>query len=151
MDLRLDFADIIIKHLRKSDRSQKELAEIAGITEPAISRLVHADANCTLDTVARVLFALGVKAEIAESDRVVGTSAFDDRSWRSTEYGTDGEEEEEYQGTDEEKDEGATDSPGWFHSEDTGPLGWIGPQGATGEGAAAVKIRRPNRQAVYVG
>lgn len=93
MDLRLSFSDIIIKRLRQLGWSQKRLAAEAEITEPLVSHLVHADANCTLDTVAKVLFALRAKADIVESDRIIGTSAFSDQPWEAMEQSHHGKEE----------------------------------------------------------
>ena len=92
MDLRLSLADIIVKHLRQLGWSQKALAERVGTTEARISALVHGESNCTFDTAARILHALGVKADLVEPYRIRGESAFSDfrvivvESWA---YGTE--------------------------------------------------------------
>lgn len=63
-ELRLDFADLLISGLRERRWSQTELAEKIDRKQPFVNRLIHADANCTLDTIGRLLHALGLKARL---------------------------------------------------------------------------------------
>jgi plasmid maintenance system antidote protein VapI len=65
-DLRLDLADIILRHLDGKDWTQRRLAEAAGMKPPFITRVTHAAQNCTFDVAGRLLFALGVKARLIE-------------------------------------------------------------------------------------
>jgi len=46
--------------------TQKQLAEMADLKESFITRIVHADSNCTFDVAGRILQALGVKAKLVE-------------------------------------------------------------------------------------
>lgn len=80
LELRLDLAEIVIRHLRQKCWTQRDLARRTSMKESFISRLVHSNANCTLDTAGRLLFALGVNARLAEvasttvSPTVMGTT-----------------------------------------------------------------------------
>ena len=65
-DLRLDLSSIIVRQLDAKGWTQKELADRAGVKEPFITRLIHAGTNCTFETAGRILFALGVRAELKE-------------------------------------------------------------------------------------
>jgi plasmid maintenance system antidote protein VapI len=71
-DLRLDLADIILRHLNKNGITQKKLAELAGMKEPMITRLIHAATNCTFDSAGRILFALGIKGRLVELQASAG-------------------------------------------------------------------------------
>ena len=64
--LRLNLAEIVIRQLNANGWTQAELAERIGKKEPFISRIIHSDTNCTFDTAGRILFALGVQAELVE-------------------------------------------------------------------------------------
>lgn len=66
-EVRLDFADLINRGLDANGWSQKQLAEKAGMTEPAISLLARAGRNFTVETLGRVLFALGFGAELKQA------------------------------------------------------------------------------------
>ena len=66
IDLRLDFADIILKQLDEKGWTQKQLAEKIGKKESFISRIIHAESNCTFETVGCILFALDIKVELQE-------------------------------------------------------------------------------------
>jgi transcriptional regulator with XRE-family HTH domain len=65
VDLRLDFADLIIHGLKQKKWSQKELADRVGLKESYISRLIHSNANCTFETVGRILHAFDMRAELS--------------------------------------------------------------------------------------
>jgi transcriptional regulator with XRE-family HTH domain len=43
--------------------SQKRLGDEADMLEPMVSRIIHANANCTFETAGRLLFALGLRAD----------------------------------------------------------------------------------------
>jgi transcriptional regulator with XRE-family HTH domain len=66
-ELRLDFADLINRGLDANGWSQKQLAEKAGMTEAAISVLARAGRNFTVETLGRVLYALGFGAELKQA------------------------------------------------------------------------------------
>lgn len=76
-DLRLDLAEIILRHLDGKNWTQKKLAEAAGMKSPFITRITHAAQNCTFDVAGRLLFALGIKAKLvlATSD-TLGTAFY---------------------------------------------------------------------------
>jgi hypothetical protein len=67
LDLRLSLADLIIRKLRAKRWTQKRLADEVGMLEPFITRVIHARQNCTFDVAGRILFALGISAEITET------------------------------------------------------------------------------------
>ena len=69
-DLRLDLADIILRHLDHNGWTQKKLAEAAGMKPPLLTRVIHGASNCTLDTAGRILFALGIQGKLIEADAV---------------------------------------------------------------------------------
>ncbi len=64
--LRLNLAQIILRHLRENNWTQKELARKTSFKDSFISRLLHSDANCTFETAGRILFALGIEAKLEE-------------------------------------------------------------------------------------
>lgn len=74
MELRLSLSELILKNLKRKGWTQRELADAAQVKESLISRLVHADSNCTLDTAAKVLFALGVRVSLEETASTLGQS-----------------------------------------------------------------------------
>ena len=64
--LRLNLAQIILRHLKENNWTQKELARKTSFKDSFISRLLHSDANCTFETAGRILYALGVEAKLEE-------------------------------------------------------------------------------------
>ncbi len=64
--LRLNLAEIILRHIKEKNWTQKELARKTSFKDSFISRLLHSDANCTFETAGRILFALGVEAKLEE-------------------------------------------------------------------------------------
>jgi ribosome-binding protein aMBF1 (putative translation factor) len=74
LDLRLDLAEIVLRHLSNVGMTQKEFAEIAGMKAAFINRVIHSDQNWTSDVAGRILFALGVKVKLVEvqNDSAVG-------------------------------------------------------------------------------
>ncbi len=82
MKLRLNLAEIILRHLKQNNWTQKELARKTSFQDSFISRLLHSDANCTFETAGRLLFALGVEAkleEISEPHLVSGIDSSGDK------------------------------------------------------------------------
>jgi len=65
-DLRLSFAELLLRRLDELGWSQKQLAEASGMKAPQLSRIIHSDQNCTFDVAGRLLFALGLRARISE-------------------------------------------------------------------------------------
>lgn len=55
-----------LRHMDGRKLTQKQLAEMADMKESFITRIVHADSNCTFDVAGRILQALGVKAKLVE-------------------------------------------------------------------------------------
>lgn len=64
--LRLDLAEIILRHLNSDTMTQTQLAEKAQKSQQMVTRIIHAASNCTLETAAHLLFALGVKPKLVE-------------------------------------------------------------------------------------
>lgn len=75
LELRLSFAEFIIDQLDQKGWTQKQLAKKAGMKEPAISRVIHSDANCTFETAGKLIWALGIRAKISEVTTDVATEA----------------------------------------------------------------------------
>lgn len=65
IDLRMDLASIILRKLREMKWTQKQLASESGLKASYISRLIHAEANCTFESAGRILHALGLRAQLA--------------------------------------------------------------------------------------
>jgi transcriptional regulator with XRE-family HTH domain len=65
-DLRLDLADIILRHVDGIHLTQAQLARSAGMKPSFVNRLVHADSNATFDVAGRIFTALGIKAALIE-------------------------------------------------------------------------------------
>ena len=64
IEIRLSLADIVLRRLRELGMTQAELARKAGMKESFVNRIVHANSNCTFEVAGRLLFAVGVKAEL---------------------------------------------------------------------------------------
>lgn len=65
-ELRLDVADIVLRHLDEKQWTQTRLAEAAKMRPSYLTRVIHSSTNCTLDTAGRIFFALGVKVKLVE-------------------------------------------------------------------------------------
>ncbi|KKL74080.1 hypothetical protein LCGC14_2068450 [marine sediment metagenome] len=74
LELRLNLAEIVIRQLRELGWTQRDLASRTSMKEPFISRIVHSNANCTLDTAGKLLFALGIHARIEQVRAVEDTA-----------------------------------------------------------------------------
>ena len=84
--LRLDLAEIIWRSLARNKWSQRRLSKKSGLADSIISNLIHGNKNCTLDTVSKVLHALGTRATLQET---FVSAATDDAVWRF--YATSGD------------------------------------------------------------
>jgi transcriptional regulator with XRE-family HTH domain len=56
----------VINALKERGWTQHDLAVQADMKDSFISRVVNGSANCTLDTIGRIFFALGIKANIVQ-------------------------------------------------------------------------------------
>ena len=65
-DLRLSLAEIVLRQLRTKGWTQKQLADAAGMKPSFLTRIIHGSSNCTFDVAGRILFALGVHAELVD-------------------------------------------------------------------------------------
>ncbi len=70
-DLRVQFSIAVEARLRERGWTQVRLAEEARMPESSISEIMHADGNPTVDTIARVLFALGLRGNLKAVDAAV--------------------------------------------------------------------------------
>jgi transcriptional regulator with XRE-family HTH domain len=61
VEFRVSLSEIVIRHLRIRKWNQRQLAEATGLKESYISRVLHSNANCTLDTIGTLFFALGIR------------------------------------------------------------------------------------------
>jgi ribosome-binding protein aMBF1 (putative translation factor) len=62
LELRLSLSEVILQSLREKGWTQATLARRSGAKESFISRILHSNANCTLDTAGKLLHALEVRA-----------------------------------------------------------------------------------------
>lgn len=69
-DLRLDLADLVLAEMNRHKWTQTTLAKRAGVKPSFVNRIIHAGANCTFDSAAKLLFALGVKPRLARASRL---------------------------------------------------------------------------------
>ena len=81
LELRLSLSETILRHLKAKGWTQAALAKKTGMKEPFISRVLHSNANCTLDTAGKLLFALGIRARfsVAPNSTAPSTSNFSRR------------------------------------------------------------------------
>ena len=75
LELRLSFTELIIDQLKRKGWTQRRLAEEAGMKEPAISRILHGDVNCTFETVGKLVWALGIGVRISETPTKTANSS----------------------------------------------------------------------------
>ncbi|MCW5775814.1 MAG: helix-turn-helix transcriptional regulator [Phycisphaeraceae bacterium] len=59
--LRHDVAMLIVDRLEELGWHQRDLARVLGKPDSFISRLIHSDSNCTVETIGEVCHALGIK------------------------------------------------------------------------------------------
>jgi transcriptional regulator with XRE-family HTH domain len=75
-ELRLNLSEIVLQNLQRQQWTQRKLATAAGKCEAYITRIVHGQQNCSLDTVGQILFALGVRAQLTQTTPIP-TSTFE--------------------------------------------------------------------------
>jgi transcriptional regulator with XRE-family HTH domain len=63
----LNLADIILYHLRAKGWTQKRLADAVGMAAPQLTKIIHAQGNCTFATAGRIMHALGIDRERIKS------------------------------------------------------------------------------------
>jgi len=68
MDIRMQFARIINLGSSRPGWTQHKVAQEAGMKDSQISALVHGETNCTIDTMAKVMFALGHRLYLVPAD-----------------------------------------------------------------------------------
>ncbi len=68
-ELRLNLSEIVLRNLRSKGWTQRQLADESKKLESYITRVVHSQQNCGLDTVGQILYALGVRASLVESSQ----------------------------------------------------------------------------------
>lgn len=73
-ELRLQLATVIFRQLDKKGWTQKRLAEESGMKESFLSRVLHAESNCTLDVMGRLFFALGIKPQLIDRETTASES-----------------------------------------------------------------------------
>lgn len=66
LKLRLSLAEILQSNMKSRGWTQRKLADKTNKKEAYISRVMHSEANCTLDTIAELLFALDVRAKLQQ-------------------------------------------------------------------------------------
>jgi transcriptional regulator with XRE-family HTH domain len=93
--LRMNLSELVLCHLKDKGWTQRQLAEKANKKESYITRVVHGQQNCGLDTVGEILFALGVRASIVGDSTGSGLERID--SARHTLDSTHVEEKKVYQ------------------------------------------------------
>ena len=69
LDLRLDLSDMMHAEMHTKKLSQTELAKLVGIRVQVLKRILHGSSNCTFESAAKILFALGVKAKLVDTAR----------------------------------------------------------------------------------
>ena len=67
-DLKNSFAGLLLRLLRDNGWTQKELASKSGVGERIISRIVHADHDCSFETLGQLLFALRTRVAISKKE-----------------------------------------------------------------------------------
>ncbi|WP_282581461.1 helix-turn-helix transcriptional regulator [Niallia sp. Man26] len=58
----------IKKKMLDIDIGQREIAEMTGLTQPAISRMFNMDTIPRIDTLLKVLYALGIEMKIGSKE-----------------------------------------------------------------------------------
>lgn len=65
-DMRVALIGELIKARKDSSISQRELAKLSGVKQPVIARIEKGKSSPNIDTVIKLLFALGKRLEIVE-------------------------------------------------------------------------------------
>lgn len=77
LDLRFDIIDFIKTRLRETGLSQKSLALKMKMKDSQLTRILNAESNITLETVARIYHAFGCRPTISESQEFTETISED--------------------------------------------------------------------------
>lgn len=68
LELRLNLAEIVLAYLKRTGVTQYQLANRAGMDSGRLNQVIHANANCTLDVVGRLLHAMDLKGRLVVVD-----------------------------------------------------------------------------------
>ena len=66
LEIQLSLTRLVIKGLKEKGWTHSLLARELGFSNRIIERLLHGDENWTVETAGKILFALGIKAELKE-------------------------------------------------------------------------------------
>jgi plasmid maintenance system antidote protein VapI len=66
-DLRLDLADIVLRHLGRRNVSQRQLARAIGVPPSYLTKIIHSAQNCTFEAAGKIFYALGIKGKLIEA------------------------------------------------------------------------------------
>lgn len=69
-DMRFDIVDFIKRKLSETDMSQKKLALMMNMKESQLTRILNAESNMTLETVARIFHAFDGRPTIIEKQSI---------------------------------------------------------------------------------
>jgi len=62
--MQFEIAKFVLAQLKKKGMTQKELANQLKMKPSQLNKILHAEKNCTIDTIAKLYFKLGYKAKI---------------------------------------------------------------------------------------
>lgn len=102
-ELRLNLSEIVLRNLRSKGWTQRRLADESKKLESYITRVVHSQQNCGLDTVGKILHALGVRASLVQNPQQMSIAIPPLRITYSSD-GTHGEEKTIYEEESSTKD-----------------------------------------------
>ena len=102
-ELRLNLSEIVLRNLRSKGWTQRRLADESKKLESYITRVVHSQQNCGLDTVGKILHALGVRASLVQNPQQMSIAIAPLRITYSSD-GTHGEENTIYEEESSTKD-----------------------------------------------
>ena len=67
-DLRIALMDQIVKARKSRGLSQRELERLSGVRQPVIARLERGETSAQIDTITRLLSALGMKLAVVPAE-----------------------------------------------------------------------------------
>jgi transcriptional regulator with XRE-family HTH domain len=73
----------ILKHLKEEDISQKQLAEMIGVSPQQVSKIIKGGENLTLETISKIEYALGIK--LIDLNNIFITQTYEVQSERDVE------------------------------------------------------------------
>lgn len=77
LDLKFDIIDFIKNRLRETGMSQRSLALKMKMKDSQLTRILNAESNLTLETVARIYYAFGCRPTISERQEFTETISED--------------------------------------------------------------------------